>query len=137
MKMADLELYRAKSEGRNGYCFFSPEIGEPSNARHVLESDLRQAIAQHQFEVQYQPIVDVATRNICCAEALVRWNHPQKGLIFPDKFIPLAEETGLITQIGEWVLLKACTAAMTWPTSVKVAVNLSPVQIRSSHLIDT
>ena len=137
LKMADLALYRAKSEGRNGYCFFSPEIGEASNARHVLESDLRQAIAQHQFEVQYQPIVDVATRNICCAEALVRWNHPQKGLVFPDKFIPLAEETGLITQIGEWVLLKACTAAMTWPTSVKVAVNLSPVQIRSSHLIDT
>jgi len=119
LKMADLALYRAKSGGRNGYRFFDPEMSEVASARHEIEMDLRRAIAQGEFELHYQPIIDTKTRKTCVAEALVRWRHPTKGLIFPDKFIPLAEETGLITQIGEWVLLAACTEAATWPPTSK------------------
>jgi diguanylate cyclase (GGDEF)-like protein/PAS domain S-box-containing protein len=134
LKMADLALYRAKSAGRNGYCFFDPEMSEIASARQEIESDLRRAVQQNEFELHYQPIVDSKTRRICSAEALVRWRHPTKGLIYPDLFIPLAEETGLITQIGDWVLRTACTEAATWPAAVKVAVNLSLVQFRKSDL---
>ena len=137
LKMADLALYRAKSGGRNGYRFFDPEMSEVASARHEIEMDLRRAIAQGEFELHYQPIIDTKTRKTCVAEALVRWRHPTKGLIFPDKFIPLAEETGLITQIGEWVLLAACTEAATWPADIKVAVNLSLVQFRKADLAKT
>jgi diguanylate cyclase (GGDEF)-like protein/PAS domain S-box-containing protein len=137
LKMADLALYRAKSGGRNGYRFFDPEKSEVASARHEIEMDLRRAIAQGEFELHYQPIIDTKTRKTCVAEALVRWRHPTKGLIFPDKFIPLAEETGLITQIGEWVLLAACTEAATWPADIKVAVNLSLVQFRKADLAET
>ncbi|HUI15744.1 MAG TPA: EAL domain-containing protein [Xanthobacteraceae bacterium] len=134
LKMADLALYRAKSAGRNGYCFFDPEMSEIASARQEIESDLRRAVQQNEFELHYQPIVDSKTRRICSAEALVRWRHPTKGLIYPDLFIPLAEETGLITQIGQWVLRAACTEAANWPAAVKVAVNLSLVQFRKSDL---
>ncbi len=134
LKMADLALYRAKSAGRNGYCFFDPEMSEIASARQEIESDLRRAVQQNEFELHYQPIVDSKTRRICSAEALVRWRHPTKGLIYPDLFIPLAEETGLITQVGDWVLRAACKEAATWPAAVKVAVNLSLVQFRKTDL---
>jgi diguanylate cyclase (GGDEF)-like protein/PAS domain S-box-containing protein len=136
LKMADLALYRAKSAGRNGYRFFDPEMSEVASARQEIESDLRHAIQQNELELHYQPIIDARTRKICSAEALIRWRHPTKGLIFPDLFIPLAEETGLITQIGEWVLHTACAEAATWPADVKVAVNLSLVQFRKTNLPD-
>ncbi len=134
LKMADLALYRAKSAGRNGYCFFDPEMSEIASARQEIESDLRRAVQRNEFELHYQPIVDSKTRRICSAEALVRWRHPIKGLIYPDLFIPLAEETGLITQIGDWVLRAACTEAAAWPAAVKLAVNLSLVQFRKTDL---
>jgi diguanylate cyclase (GGDEF)-like protein/PAS domain S-box-containing protein len=137
LKMADLALYRAKSSGRNGYRFFDPEMSELASARHETEIELRRAIQHNELELHYQPIIDTKTRRICGAEALVRWRHPTKGLIFPDKFIPLAEETGLITQIGEWVLNTACVEAMRWPADIKVAVNLSLVQFRKADLSAT
>ena len=136
LKMADLALYRAKSSGRNGYCFFDPEMSEVASARQEIENDLRRAIQQNELELHYQPIVDAKTRRICSVEALVRWRHPTKGLIYPDLFIPLAEETGLITQIGDWVLRAACVEAATWPAEIKVAVNLSLVQFRKTNLPD-
>ena len=134
LKMADLALYRAKSAGRNGYRFFDAEMSEVANARQEIESDLRRAILQNELELHYQPIIDAKTLKISGAEALVRWRHPTKGLIAPDLFIPLAEETGLITQIGDWVLRAACTEAATWPAGVKVAVNLSVVQFHKTNL---
>ncbi len=136
LKMADLALYRAKSTGRNGYRFFDAEMSEVANARQEIESDLRRAISQNELELHYQPIIDAKTLKISGAEALVRWRHPTKGVIAPDLFIPLAEETGLITQIGDWVLRAACTEAATWPAGVKVAVNLSVVQFHKTNLPD-
>lgn len=136
MKMADLALYRAKSAGRNGYRFFDPEMSLAASARHELETELRHAIQKDELELFYQPIIDTKTRAICGAEALIRWRHPTKGLILPDQFIPLAEETGMITQIGEWIMQVACTDAASWPVEVKVAVNLSAVQFRKNNLVD-
>jgi diguanylate cyclase (GGDEF)-like protein/PAS domain S-box-containing protein len=136
LKMADMALYGAKSAGRNGYRFFDPEMGNAANARLALENELRHAIQQDQLELHYQPIIDTKTRRICAAEALVRWRHPTKGMIFPDKFIPLAEETGVIAQIGEWVLRTACSDGVTWPVNVRVAVNLSPAQFRKAKISD-
>jgi len=136
MKMADLALYRAKSAGRNGYCFFDPEMSMAASARHELENELRRAIQQDELELHYQPIIDTKTLLVCGAEALIRWRHPTKGMILPDQFIPLAEETGMITQIGEWLLQTACTEAATWPSGIKVAVNLSAVQFRKDNLVD-
>jgi predicted signal transduction protein with EAL and GGDEF domain len=136
MKMADLALYRAKSAGRNGYRFFDPEMSLAASARHELETELRHAIQKDELELFYQPIIDTKTRAICGAEALIRWRHPTKGLILPDQFIPLAEETGMITQIGEWLMQVACTDAAGWPADVKVAVNLSAVQFRKNNLVD-
>lgn len=136
LKMADLALYHAKSLGRNRYAFFEPALGQAVMEKHVLENDLRRALAQNEFEVHFQPIVDIKTLKMNSAEALVRWRHPEKGLIPPDQFIPLAEETGTILQIGEWVLHVACNEAAKWPSSVKVAVNLSAVQLRNSSLLD-
>jgi predicted signal transduction protein with EAL and GGDEF domain len=136
MKMADLTLYRAKSAGRNGYRFFDPEMSLAASARHELENELRRALQQDEFELQYQPIVDTKTLQICGAEALIRWRHPTKGTILPDQFIPLAEETGMITQLGEWLLQTACADAASWPVDIKVAVNLSAVQFRKNNLVD-
>jgi diguanylate cyclase (GGDEF)-like protein/PAS domain S-box-containing protein len=136
LKMADLALYRAKSVGRNGYRFFDPEMSVVASARQEIETDLRRAIQQNEFEVHYQPIVTAATGKICCVEALVRWRHPAKGLILPSLFVPLAEETGLITEIGDWVLRAACAEAATWSPEVKVAVNLSVAQFHKSDLPD-
>jgi diguanylate cyclase (GGDEF)-like protein/PAS domain S-box-containing protein len=136
LKMADLALYCVKSAGRGDYRFYDPEMSKVVSTRQELEGDLRRAVQQGELELHYQPIIDSKTRRICSAEALVRWRHPVKGLIYPDRFIPLAEETGLITQIGEWVLHTACAEAATWPADVKIAVNLSPVQFRKMNLPD-
>src|ERR1700733_6339686 len=136
LKMADMALYGAKSGGRNGYRFFDPDMGAAADARLALENELRRAIAQNEFELHYQPIIDTKTRRICSAEALIRWRHPTKGLIAPDNFIPLAEDTGMIAQIGMWVLRTACADAAKWPADVKVAVNLSPLQFRKTDLAD-
>jgi len=136
LKRADMALYKAKSAGRNGYCVFDPSMSEAVALRHELEKELRHAIQNNQFELHYQPIIDVKTHKICAAEALIRWQHPSKGLVFPDQFIPIAEETGLITEIGEWVLDSACREAVRWPNNIHVAVNLSPVQLRKRDLAD-
>ncbi len=136
MKKADMALYRAKADGRNGYAFFDPTMTAEVDARHSMENDLRRAISNGEFELQYQPVIDVKTRRICGAEALLRWRHPSKGLINPAEFIALAEETGLIVPIGEWVLQQACADAVKWPPHVKVAVNLSSVQFKRGNLLD-
>ncbi len=136
LKNADLALYRAKGEGRNGYCLFKSEMDAEARAHHALQTDLRAAIAGEQFELHYQTIYDAATRQPCCAEALVRWRHPQRGLINPAHFIPVAEEIGMIAPLGEWVLRHACREAATWPAGVKLAVNLSPAQFRNGNLVD-
>ncbi len=134
LKMADMALYRAKSDGRNGYRFFDPEMGAAAGERLALESDLRRALQQDELELVYQPIVDAKTLKICAAEALLRWRHPTRGVIYPDRFIPLAEETGQIAEIGEWVLATACADAVNWPADGKVAGNLSPVHFRKTYL---
>jgi diguanylate cyclase (GGDEF)-like protein/PAS domain S-box-containing protein len=136
MKNADLALYKVKAEGRNGYRFFEPAMGVAAQSRHAFEVDLRVALAQEQFDLRYQPIVDSATKEVTGVEALIRWNHPDKGIILPDDFIPIAEEIGLVIPIGEWVLRRACDDAAKWPSSVKVAVNLSPSQFRRGDLVD-
>ena len=135
LKNADLALYRAKSEGRNDYRFFEDKMDTEARQRRALEMDLRNAIAQEEFEVHYQSIINVASLRTCCVEALVRWRHPERGMIPPDKFIPLAEEIGLIGTLGEWILRKACTDAAAWPDHVKLAVNLSAAQFRSDNLV--
>jgi len=135
LKNADLALYRAKADGRGTYRFFETGMDARAQARRLLEMDLRAALQRSEFEVYYQPIRDVASDRVVAFEALLRWNHPQRGLIAPINFIPLAEETGLIVQLGEFVLHDACADAATWPDDVDVAVNLSPVQFKSPNLI--
>jgi diguanylate cyclase (GGDEF)-like protein/PAS domain S-box-containing protein len=137
MKGADLALYRAKSRGRNQYSIFEPGMETEAHLRHGLELDLRNAIRRAEFELHYQPVFNIATRQPCGAEALVRWRQPDKGIVSPAQFIPLAEETGLIVPLGEWVLRTACAEAMSWPADTKVAVNVSPVQFRKGDLVDT
>jgi diguanylate cyclase (GGDEF)-like protein len=134
LKNADLALYRAKS-GRLGYQFYEPEMDSEARLRRELEIDLREAVAKKEFVLHYQTIVEVASRRVCGVEALVRWNHPRRGLLGPDRFIPIAEEIGLIIPIGEWILRQACQDAMAWPEDVRLAVNLSPVQFRSGNLL--
>ncbi|MBH5401087.1 EAL domain-containing protein [Bradyrhizobium sp. CNPSo 4010] len=135
LKNADLALYRAKADGRGTYRFFETGMDARAQARRLLEMDLRAALQRDEFQVYYQPIREVASSRVVAFEALLRWNHPQRGLIAPISFIPLAEETGLIVQLGEFVLRSACTDAATWPDDVDVAVNLSPVQFKSPNLI--
>jgi diguanylate cyclase (GGDEF)-like protein len=136
LRKADLALYRSKAAGRNCNTVYDGEMLAELEARNTLEGDLRDAIAQCQFEVHYQPFYDVESGRRRGVEALVRWRHPEKGLIPPDKFIPLAEETGLIVPLGEWVIAKACDDATSLPDDVKVAVNLSPVQFKQADLFD-
>ncbi len=131
LKNVDLALYKAKSEGRNTYRLFEAEMESQAFARRVLQNDLRNALMQgDELELHYQPIVDIGTEEVTGVEALVRWRHPQRGLTGPDNFIPLAEETGLINPLGEWVLQRACSDAVKWPAHIKVSVNLSPAQFR-------
>ena len=136
LKRADLALYRAKAEGCNNFCFFDAEMSKASVERLQLLSDLRGALTRGEFEVFYQPVLDAKTCQVCGAEALVRWRHPVLGLVLADRFIPLAEETGLMVQLGEWVLEQACRDAMTWPDHIKIAVNLSTIQLRTGALFD-
>jgi predicted signal transduction protein with EAL and GGDEF domain len=135
LKSADLALYRAKSDGRSGWRFFEPEMDARVKARRKLELDLRSALTNDAFELHYQPIIDLKTERICACEALLRWPHPERGMISPAEFIPVAEEMGLIVEIGNYVLRKACMEAMTWPNDVCVAVNLSPIQFRRGNVV--
>jgi diguanylate cyclase (GGDEF)-like protein/PAS domain S-box-containing protein len=136
IKNADLALYKAKSEGRNTCRFFEEALALEAGTRRALQIDLRRALANEEFELHYQPIVDLTTGEIESVEALVRWQHPLRGTIFPGDFVPLAEETGLINPIGEWVLCRACSDATNWPGHIKVSVNLSPVQFRNANPVD-
>jgi len=135
LKNADLALYRAKADGRGTYRFFETGMDARAQARRLLEMDLRAALQRDEFQPYYQPIRDVASGRVVAFEALLRWNHPQRGLIAPINFIPLAEETGLIVQLGEFMLRSACADAATWPDDIDVAVNLSPVQFKNPNLI--
>ena len=135
MKRADLALYRAKSVGRGSVDFFHPDMDLQVQARRAIEVDLRRAITSGEFDIHYQPELNLATNEIVGMEALVRWTHPERGPIPPSEFIPIAEETGLIAQLGEWVLRRACGEAAHWPASVRLAVNLSPVQFRNRALV--
>jgi len=135
LKNADMALYGAKTDGRGMYRFFELEMDTRMRERRDLEMDLRQALDKNQFELHYQPLVNLETNEITALEALLRWNHPTRGLISPADFIPIAEETGLIVSIGEWVLRTACAETRNWPDHIKVAVNLSPAQLRSKNLV--
>ena len=137
MKNADLALYRSKADGGGTYRFFEAEMDARMQARRILELDLRRAVVNGEFELFYQPIVDVQTRQITSCEALVRWNHPDRGIVAPLEFIPVAEETGIIVPLGEWVLRQACAEARHWPKHITVAVNLSPAQFKSRSIFST
>ncbi len=136
LRCADLALYRAKTDGRGIYRLFHAEMDAQMQARRLLELDLRRAEQCGELEVYYQPLIDVHDRIVAGFEALLRWRHPERGIVPPGEFIPLAEEIGLIVPIGEWVLRQACTDAASWPGTLKVAVNLSPVQFRSRNLLN-
>jgi diguanylate cyclase (GGDEF)-like protein/PAS domain S-box-containing protein len=134
LKNADLAMYAAKSAGRRTYRFFAPEMDAHVRARRQLEVELRQAIAAGNLEVHYQPCVSLLDNRIKGCEALVRWRHPERGVISPAEFIPIAEETGLINELGEYVLATACDEAASWPDDIHLAVNVSPVQFKSGTL---
>jgi diguanylate cyclase (GGDEF)-like protein/PAS domain S-box-containing protein len=134
LKNADLAMYAAKSAGRRTYRFFEPAMDAQVKARRKLEMDLRQAITDGVLEVYYQPCISLQDHKITGCEALLRWHHPKRGMIPPAEFVPIAEDTGLINQLGEWVLTTACAEAATWPDHIKLAVNVSPVQFKSGTL---
>jgi diguanylate cyclase (GGDEF)-like protein len=134
IRNADLALYRSKAQGRGNYSFFERGMDTSLQLRRALEADLRDALANDQFELYYQPIVHMPSCRITSCEALLRWRHPQKGIITPDTFIPLAEEVGLIVPLGEWVMREACNFAATWPVTAKISVNLSPRQFQNTDI---
>jgi diguanylate cyclase (GGDEF)-like protein len=136
MKNADMALYQSKADGRGRYQFFEAAMDARMQARRTLELALHKALTDGEFTVFYQPFVNLATRSVCGFEALLRWRHPERGLLSPAEFIPLAEEIGLIVPLGKWVLRQACLDAATWPGNLKVAVNLSPVQFGSQTLVE-
>jgi diguanylate cyclase (GGDEF)-like protein len=136
LKNADLAMYGAKADGRRTYRFFERDMDARTKTRRLLEQDLRQMTAEGNyaeggFEIHYQPLVNLRDNRVSGCEALLRWRHPVRGMISPAEFIPVAEESGLISQLGEWVLTKACAEAATWPNNIKLAVNVSPVQFRN------
>jgi diguanylate cyclase (GGDEF)-like protein/PAS domain S-box-containing protein len=137
MRNADMALYRAKADGGGVHRFFEREMDLQAQKRRDLELDLRRAFVNGEFELHYQPLVSIASDRISGFESLLRWRHPEKGMISPAEFIPIAEDIGLITPLGEWVLREACAEAAAWPDGIKVAVNLSPVQFRSRNLVQT
>jgi diguanylate cyclase (GGDEF)-like protein len=137
LRNADIALYRAKATGRGTYRFFEPGMDAELQRRRALEADLRRALAEEQFEIHYQPLFEARTESLVGFEALLRWRHPERGLVSPGEFIPLAEEIGLIQPVGAWVLARACADAAGWPEHVKVAVNLSPVQFTNDALVRT
>lgn len=136
LKNADMALYRAKEDGRGRFYFFEPAMDARMQGRRMMATALRRALAEREFEVYYQPLMTTSTRQLVSFEALLRWNHPERGQIQPADFIPMAEEIGLIVPLGEWVLLQACTEAATWPEHLKVAVNVSPLQLADRGLSD-
>jgi len=136
LKNADIALYRAKAAGGGSYRMFDIAMDLEARARNALEVDLRNAVARNEFEVYYQTVADFESGEVCGVEALIRWHHPERGMVPPGEFVPLAEETGLIVQIGDWVLRTACLQAAKWPKNVKLAVNLSPVQFKRGDLVD-
>jgi diguanylate cyclase (GGDEF)-like protein len=136
LKTADIALYEAKNTGRGTYCFYRSEMNECMQTRSKLERDLQSALTNGEFELFYQPIVNLEDNRIKSFEALLRWHHPERGLISPAEFIPLAEETGLIVPLGEWVLRTACTEAAKWPDDIGIAVNVSAIQLTSKNLIN-
>jgi diguanylate cyclase (GGDEF)-like protein/PAS domain S-box-containing protein len=135
LKNADMALYRAKADGRGTWRFFEPDMAVQAQARRSLELDLRSAVNNNTFKVFYQPLVNLKTRRVSTCEALLRWPHPERGMIPPAEFIPIAEEMGLILDIGRWVLKQACVEATQWPHNVRVAVNLSPMQFRRGDVV--
>ncbi|MFZ0102412.1 MAG: EAL domain-containing protein [Pseudolabrys sp.] len=134
LKKADMALYAAKNGGGGDHRFFALEMEEAAQERRALELDLREALTSDQFDLYFQPLVDLRNGRVTTCEALLRWRHPRRGMVPPSIFIPIAEETGLIIPLGEWALQRACNEAAKWPKSVKVAVNLSPVQFRDRGL---
>ncbi len=137
LKKADIALYTVKTNGRGGWRFFEPAMEANAQARRALEYDLRKALHGDQFELVYQPMIDLASNAIVGLEALLRWNHPQRGIVDPAEFIPVAEDVGLIVEIGNWVLRSACAAAVDWPNAPHVAINLSPAQFKDRRLVET
>jgi predicted signal transduction protein with EAL and GGDEF domain len=135
LKTADIALYEAKNTGRGTYCFYQAEMNERMQTRSKLERDLQHALTNGEFELFYQPIVNLDNKIKTC-EALLRWHHPERGLVSPTEFIPIAEETGLIVPLGEWVLRTACAEAMKWPDDISVAINVSATQLTSKNLIN-
>lgn len=139
LKNADVAMYQAKADGKNNYKFFSEELRKKNLERHSIENELRQAIKNNEFELYYQPQVTAESGEIRAVEALIRWNHPEKGLIPPDSFIPILEDSGLIIEVGKWVLMKACAQLVEWKNigfNVRMAVNVSAHQVRDTHLVD-
>ncbi len=137
LKHADMALYQAKADGRDTYRFFEPEMDEQLQARRLLESDLRKALGNSEFQLFYQPQVNIQKNEIVGFEALLRWHHPERGPVPPVEFIPIAEDTGMISLLGDWVIEQACREASTWTKRGNVAVNLSPVQFRNGNLVQS
>jgi diguanylate cyclase (GGDEF)-like protein len=135
LKNADLALYCAKSDGRGVWRFFEPDMDVRAQARRALEIDVREALENGNFEVHFQPIINLRTGHTSVCEALARWNHPKRGMISPAEFIPLAEETNVIIELGDWILHEACRQCTTWPGEVGVAVNISPIQFRRGDVV--
>jgi diguanylate cyclase (GGDEF)-like protein len=135
LKNADMALYRAKADGRGTFCFFRDEMAQTVEARRILELDLRKALASEEFELFYQPLVNLKSGKITTCEALLRWNHPVRGTISPIDIIPIAEDMGLIVDLGRWILRKACMECMKWPETVSVAVNFSPQQFHQRDVL--
>jgi len=135
LKNADMALYRAKAEGRGTFCFFRDEMAQTVEARRNLELDLRKALANEEFELFYQPLVNLQTGKISTCEALLRWNHPARGTVSPIDIIPVAEDMGMIVDLGRWILRKACIECMEWPDAVSVAVNFSPQQFHQRDIL--
>ena len=134
IKNADLAMYGAKAGGRRTHRFFEPTMDASAKARLNMEQYLRQALVDGGFEIHYQPLVNLQRDEVIGCEALLRWRHPERGMVSPAEFIPVAEDTGLIIELGEWVLRTACAEAATWPEHIRVAVNVSPVQLKSQTL---
>lgn len=137
LKSADLAMYSAKSDGRGTYRMFDPEMDAIVQARRLLERDMRTALAQDGFKLFYQPLVNLQTKKVTAFEALMRWQHPERGMVPPSDFIPVAEEMGLIVQLGEWALRQACAEATEWPDGICVSVNLSPLQFSKGNLVSS
>src|SRR6202166_3454934 len=135
LKNADMALYRAKADGRGTFCFFREEMAQTVESRRILELDLRKALANEEFELFYQPLVNLGSGKISTCEALLRWNHPLRGTVSPIDIIPVAEDMGMIVDLGRWILRKACLECMQWPEAVSVAVNFSPQQFHQRDLL--